>query len=123
MTAVNQNTEVWTGDDVRIPFQIVDEYGAPEDLTAYTAFAYSVRDKPGGTLLFAAKSLGGGITVVSAAAGTLYVDLASVDTASAVITGERQDYIHELEGIEAGKVRTLATGRFRLHKSVSGVGA
>lgn len=123
MTEINQNTELWTGDDIQIPFVIIDEYGRPRDITG-AAFTYSVRDKPGGTLLFTpAKTVGSGITIDIAASGTGHIVVDSADTAAVSIIGEHQDFYQELEMVLASRTYTCWTGRFRLHKSVSGAGA
>lgn len=123
MPITGQNTELWTGDDVRIPFLIETEDGAPDNLSLYTAFSYVVKEKPGGTALITRTLAGGAVVVDNAAQGSLHVTLLSTDTATMGVIGEHQDFVHELEGTRSGLIKTLMTGRFRLHKSVANVGA
>lgn len=121
MTFANQNTEMWTGDDIRIPSVVVDEDNLPRDITSAT-FTYTVRDKPGGTELFSPKTVGSGITIDNGPAGLLHIDVVSADTDAASVNGKRQDFIQELEGVIDGGHITCWTGRLRLWKSVSGAG-
>jgi hypothetical protein len=118
MAKRQQNVELWTGDTRRLNVSIVNRRGAAQPLSGAT-FTYAVRDKPGGTLAFTAKTLGSGITVVSEAGGLIQVTIASADT-----TGlEERDYYHELEMVIGTNVATVFDGTFQVHKSVAGAGA
>ena len=123
MTNREQNTEMWSGDDVVLPFVIVDEENAPDPLSNFTAFTYAVRDKAGGTLLFPAKVYPGpSIILDDLPGGRLHVLIASADTATVAIVGGVQDFHQELEGVRTGGLhKTLCEGVYRLHKSIAGV--
>ncbi len=124
MTATQQKVEMWTGDDVIVPYWVVNEYGAPEDLGDFTSFAFSVRDQPRGTLAFATKTAPAGVVPqLPLTAGLLHVVINSADTADYEVGGRKVELYCELEGIKTGtKVKTLAEGPFVLHQSIAGVG-
>lgn len=130
MTRERQNVELYTGDDRNFHVTIYDsETGTtPKNLTGANA-TYSVRDKPGGALLFAAKTItpGPGITLSGTPTdGTLTIRINSSDTSGVALAGQggyRQDFYHELEITIGGIITTAFVGRFRLNKSVSGAGA
>jgi hypothetical protein len=114
-----------TGDDRDLSVTVYTTHTGttPKDLTGATA-TYSVRDKPGGTLLFTPKTVGAGISNTNFATGIVYISIDSADTIDSKVSGGyRQDFYHELEVVLSGEVATAMKGRFRLNKSVSGAGA
>lgn len=117
MTRLGQNVELYTGDDRTLNVTIYDVNGAALDVSTASAATYTVRDAPGGALLFAAKTLGAGITI---ATSVVSIVIASANTLAA--RGDR-DYSHELELVLSGKKVTAMTGRFRLRKSMAGAGS
>lgn len=125
MTNQQQNTEMWSGDDVVLPFVILDDEGAIDPLNNFSEFTYTVKDKAGGVQLFTPQTKANGGVVIDTPPGTngrLHVVIGSALTKTAPIVGKYQDFVHELEGTRiVGGVKTLCEGTFRLHQSVSGV--
>lgn len=124
MTATNQQMELWTGDTVVQPFWIVNEYGAPEDLSRYDSFTFAVRAKPQDPETVLVKSSPDGVVVQGdPTAGLLHVLIDSADTADYLVGGAQVELLHELEGIRESKTLTLAEGILLLHQSITGVGS
>ena len=91
MTNREQNTEMWSGDDVVLPFVIVDEENAPDPLSNFTAFTYAVRDKAGGTLLLTILINTGGF-VGDVCSGILYLLSAWLGYNQPDMAGHVHDY-------------------------------
>lgn len=111
-----QNVKRSTGKWRNLAVTIYDAAGAPLDVSAASAATYSVRDGPGGALLFASKTLGAGITI---ATSVVTIVVTGNDTANA----RPKDYYHSLSLVISGVEDEVMTGRFRLSKSISGTGA
>src|SRR4030095_11242454 len=125
MPNVLQNCELWSGDDVVVPVIVLDEEGQIDPLNNFSEFTYTVRPKAGDTPIFTPLTKSGGGIVIDTPPGTdgkLHVTIGSTLTKDVQVVGRYQDFVHELEGVRTiGGVKTLFTGTFRLHRSVSGV--
>lgn len=90
MARIAQNVEIWQGEYKELPFSVVDQNGAPFDLTGATmTYKICVGNASGAVQL--TKTTASGISITSATAGTGKITLAAVDTAS--ISGV---FYHEL---------------------------
>jgi hypothetical protein len=127
MTAVNQKMELWSGDDVVQPVQLVDEHGAPENLANFTRFEFTVRDKPKGTIIVGPlvwTTAVPGTSIAPQTNGLVNVLIGSTATASAPVGGSKVTWYQELEGTKTGgNIRTLEEGPFILHQSIAGAGS
>jgi hypothetical protein len=100
-----KNLEFAQGDYQRMLVSCKDENGAALDLTGMTlTYALSRTAEDASPLI--TKTIGSGITVISAAGGQIQIDLLSADTAS--LLGE---YYHELEVVSGPNHNTLFRGK------------
>jgi hypothetical protein len=109
VTRLNQNVKKYvSGNSLDIGMTATDEYtGEPFPLTGATLrYEISTGSEPSATAMVA-KTIGDGITIVSAAAGTFTITIDGDDTED-MITG---DYHHECKlTTAAGKEYTLFRG-------------
>jgi hypothetical protein len=107
MTMLKQDVKNYvSGDTLPINVTAKDETGAILDLTgAALVYEVSTGEEPTQPPMLT-KTIGSGITVVSAAAGTFTITLTAGETAS-MVTG---NYFHECEVTISGAVYTLFQG-------------
>jgi hypothetical protein len=96
VTRRNQNAELWEGEYKTLAVSVVDASSVAVNLTGATITWKLTTQQGGGTTLLT-KTIGSGITVVSAAGGTLTITFAAVDTVD--LGG--LTYYHELEITDA----------------------
>jgi hypothetical protein len=114
---INQNFTLVSGDTRTLAYAIADAAGQPYDLSALTAAKWGMaRLREDGSFAgsaLASKTLGAGITVADAAAGTLEVALLPADTEA--LAGA---YYHELELSFGAVVYTAAIGRATIQRDL-----
>ncbi|KKL94547.1 hypothetical protein LCGC14_1863560 [marine sediment metagenome] len=112
--------QIHRGDDRSITGTVVDEAGVAVDITGATmTWVVTAIDsnlspsqpKKGVTPLFTAKTIGSGITIVSAVDGTIQIALDSADTVG--LTAPKK-YYHELQMVLAALTTTVMFGKFEL---------
>lgn len=112
--------QIHRGDDRNITGTIVDETGTPVNIAGatmtwvVTAIDLNItpsQPKKGVTPVFAAKTVGSGITIVSAVDGTISIALASADTVG--LTAPKE-YYHELQMVLSSLTTTVMYGKFEL---------
>jgi len=108
------------GDDRAITATIVDEAGVAVDITGATMTWTVVnidpnlspsQPKKGAVALFAAKTVGSGITILTPTSGTIQIVLDSDDT---VGLAAPKEYYHELQMVLATLTTTIMYGKFEL---------
>ena len=112
MTEKNQDFDMTGGDDKEIIVSVVDQDGAPKDLTDATAkWALATRS---GSIAVSKATGGSGITIPVPSNGQVHILLESADTAS--LAGS---YLHECEVTDAdGDSETVATGTVTIYKTI-----
>jgi hypothetical protein len=110
MTITGQNFEMYAGDSKEIEIAVVDENGAPLDLTPYDAINW-VAYKPTTKEIVLSKILGSGIMVDTPLAGIIKISLVPADTENIYPL----IYAHECE-INSGTtvVSTVCTGTMKI---------
>ena len=105
MTKVEQNAEIWAGDDVVLRFSILDSSGDAQDMTGNTA-SWVMQDEYNSTCITTSAS--GLIT------GSV-IDIAV--TGSGHTNGLSGYYYHELAATASGSAITLSTGTIKINRS------
>ena len=110
MTIVGQNYTMFSGDSKVITVTVTDADGAAVNLTGAT-ISYVIFDDGSATIT---KTVGSGITVTDAAAGTFTITLAASDTAS--LAGA---YYHECQVTDSsGNISTIFTGTVTMNEDM-----
>ena len=111
MSAPALDFEIYQGDTTKLRVSVVDSDDAVFNLTGCTIRWWFSKQTASNPYVFSktaliTKSIGSGITVISAIAGTLTIDLASIDTRTL-----KGDFYHELEVVDSlGQIQTVLNG-------------
>jgi hypothetical protein len=105
MTTINQDFQLYAGDDRVLSCSVVDSTGAAQSLVGITSLIWTLRTAPGATALLT-KGIGTGITVTNAAGGLYTIALDTLNTATlsgryyhkAVLTDSVADITTIMEG-------------------------
>jgi hypothetical protein len=109
MTQINQDIELYAGDDKEIISTVYDDDGNVVSLSGLTAAQWILKKRAKDVNEILSKTLGSGIVVTSASAGILTTTLNSVDTQ----TMDPGTYYHELRIKNASsKTGTVLVGTF-----------
>lgn len=117
MTRTDQNTTIFEGTDVRIPWIVTDvATGLPLNLSGATLTWVAVDGGPGGTVAITKVSTDGGIDVTDAAAGACDVVLSKTDTANKGDDGGKS-YYQELAIVKSGNSEVGGIGTLTVFQS------
>lgn len=110
--ATTQNISIYAGDDVELNITVYDSAGSALDITGLSAAQWIMKRYAGSTTAEITKTLGGGVTVVSAADGTMKVSINSADSVSLT----SNFYYHELRIQDSNSdYTTVMTGTVTLN--------
>lgn len=108
---VEQDFEMFSGDDFDIVVTVRDTAGVAKNLTGTTAVVWNLAKRAGGTALLS-KTLGSGVVLTTPLSGVLTITLAPADTA-----GLAGPYYHEVQLVDAAaKKMTVLRGTATLLK-------
>lgn len=113
MALIDQDFDVYEGDNFVLPVTVRDVNGAVVNLTTLAAARWQVAVAKGYPPLIS-KALAAGITVIDAAGGRLDIALLPADTAA--LGGST--YRHELEITLGTNVQTVLVGKATINQSI-----
>lgn len=114
MATTGQNFAMWAGDDIELDAAILDDNGAPLNLTGATLrWGLAALATPG-LALVRKDSIAGGIAITNAAGGLATVAIGGADTET--LNGR---YLHQLQVTDgSGETATLAVGLVTINPSM-----
>jgi hypothetical protein len=97
MAEVNQDFEMFRGDDATLVISVKNADGSPKNLTGSTAIRWAMSRSPSDDVALISKTLGSGVSYIDQIGGVFQVQIAAADTEDL----SPRSYYHEAEVTDA----------------------
>jgi hypothetical protein len=111
---MDQDIDIYQGQDWSWTVIYSDDADVPVDLSGYTA-KLEVRESPGGNLLLAMETGGGGITLNASGE----IDLVLTDTQTAAIDCTKARYDLKIKQTSDGSITPILKGNFNVTRQIT----